>query len=350
MKLNQIIEIAVKEPISDIHLKVGVAPIVRLNGVLKPLADFDILKDSDLANLVKELLNEEQTQRFIKDRELDLAFEFENYRFRVNVYTERGNPSIAMRLISNEIPEIVQLGLPETIKNFCNLKQGLVLVTGSSGQGKSTTLAALVNEVNKTRNTHIITIEDPIEYVYQNKSSIITQREVGSDTLSFAKALRSSLREDPDVLLVGEMRDLETIQNTLTAAETGHLVFATLHTNNAAETIDRIIDVFPSTKQAQIRTQLAATLVGTIAQRLVPTKQGRRVAAAEVMFVDNAIKNLIRSGKTYQIKNAIQTGKIRGMQSMNASLLNLYKAGVITKETAIQNSPVPELILDKLKQ
>ncbi|MFC1651798.1 type IV pilus twitching motility protein PilT [Patescibacteria group bacterium] len=349
MKLNQIIEIAVKEPISDIHLKVGVAPIVRLNGILQPLPDFDVLKETDLANLVKELLDEEQTQKFLKERELDLAFEFENFRFRVNVYTERGNPAIAMRLIPSVIPEIGQLGLPETIKNFCNLKQGLVLVTGSSGQGKSTTLAALINEINKTRNTHIITIEDPIEYVYQNKKSVITQREVGEDTLSFSKALRSSLREDPDVLLVGEMRDLETIQNTLTAAETGHLVFATLHTNNASETIDRIIDVFPSAKQAQIKTQLSATLVGTIAQRLVPTKQGRRVAASEVMFMDDAIRNLIRTGKTYQIKNAIETGKIKGMQSMNASLFNLYEAGVISKETVIQNSPAPELILEKLK-
>ncbi len=349
MKLSQIIEKATTQPISDIHLKVGVLPIIRLNGALQSLVDFEPLKDSDITNFIKELLNEDQIKLFQTKKELDLAFEYQNARFRVNVYTEKGKPGIAMRLISGTIPEIRQLGLPEIIKNFCNLKQGLVLVTGSSGQGKSTTLAALINEINKTRSTHIITIEDPIEYIYQNKKSIITQREVGEDTLSFSKALRSSLREDPDVLLVGEMRDLETIQNTLTAAETGHLVFATLHTNNAAETIDRIIDIFPANKQAQIKTQLAATLVGTIAQKLVSTKKGRRVAAAEIMFTDDAIRNLIRTGKTYQIQNAIQTGKIRGMQSMDASLLSLYQAGLITKEIMIQNSPTPELILEKLK-
>lgn len=349
MKLLDIIEKATQEPISDIHLKVGLNPVVRVNGNLKPLTDFAVLKETDLLSFAKEILSPEQQQLFTQNKELDLSLQTQNARFRVNVYNEKNGTAIAMRLIPNIIPQIEQLGINPIVKQFCNLKQGLVLVTGSSGEGKSTTLAAMVDEVNRTRNTHIITIEDPVEYVYQNKSSLITQREVGSDTLSFAKALRSSLREDPDVLLVGEMRDLETIQNTLTAAETGHLVFATLHTNNAAETIDRIIDVFPAQKQAQIRTQLAATLKGTIAQKLVPTKQGRRIAACEIMFVDDAIRNLIRSGKTFQIKNAIQTGKIRGSQTMNSSLINLYKLGIITKEVAIQYSPEPDLILGQIK-
>jgi twitching motility protein PilT len=293
--------------------------------------------------LITPILTPEQKELLSVNKELDFSYQFENFgRFRVNVYTEKNIIAASLRLIPAKILSIEELGLPQICHKFAGMKQGLVLVTGPTGQGKSSTLAAIIEEINQTRGEHILTIEDPIEFVYSPAKSIVSQRELHSDTHSWDIALRSALREDPDVVLVGEMRDFETIAAALTVAETGHLVFATLHTNSAAQTIDRIIDVFPADQQAQVRSQLAMTLEGVFSQRLLPSLRGGRVAAAEVLLATPAVRNLIREGKSFQLDNVIQTSSEIGMTTLNASLDSLIKQGLISQEVALQYGYVPE--------
>ena len=330
---------------SDMHLAVGLPPMLRLHGKLTPLGE-DNLTSLDIENFAKEILGATKYKKYCEVGEYDIAYAVgEIARFRVNLYKERGNDAIALRLITNEVPTLEGLRHPNILKDLTKKRRGLVLVTGPTGSGKSTTLAAMIDEINTNRKEHIITLEDPIEYLHHHKESIVNQREVGSDTDSFANALRAILREDPDVILVGEMRDFETIQIAITAAETGHLVFSTLHTIGAAKTIDRIIDVFPPHQQQQIKVQLAAVLEGIISQQLLPTSdENGRVAALEIMTTTPAIQNLIREGKTHQIPSSIQTGAKYGMKTMDMALAELYKQRKIKKETALQYAVDPEVL------
>ena len=293
------------------------------------------LTEEMVKNIIFTTLDEEQQKSYLKDREFDYSFAFGDLaRFRVNAFHERGKMAAAFRLIPNQIKTIEELGLPGVVGSFSEFPRGLVLVTGPTGSGKSTTLAALIDKINATKSCHIITIEDPIEFTHKSKRSVVVQREVHYDTFSFSAALRSVLREDPDVVLIGEMRDLETIQAAITVAETGHLVFATLHTNSAAQSLDRMIDVFPAHQQPQVRSQLANILMGICAQRLVPAIGGGRVCAAEIMVANPAVRALIREGKTFQLDTAIQTGADQGMQTMDRTLAGLVKTGVITYDSA----------------
>ncbi len=320
---------------SDLHITVGLPPMVRINGELKPFGE-ESLKPEDTENCARQLLNEDQVSELTKKGEVDLSYVIPNVsRFRVNVYKQRNSYCIAIRVIWIKVPTIDQLGFPEVFKDLSLLPRGLILVTGPTGSGKSTTLSAMVNHINQNKKCHIITLEEPIEYLHRHNVSMVNQREVGSDTLTFANGLRSALREDPDVILVGEMRDLETISTAITAAETGHLVLSTLHTTGAAQTIDRAIDVFPPFQQQQIRIQLAAVLEAVISQQLMPTADGRgMVAAFEIMIMNNAISNLIREGKTHQIDTIIQTNMKSGMKTMDYALSEFVKRGLITREQA----------------
>ncbi len=333
MDIQQILASAMKKNTSDVILTVGRPPMLRVNGSLTPDGS-ESLTDKDLERLIYSVINEEQKVEFEAHSELDLAIEFpESGRFRVNVFRQQGRIGAALRPIMSKIPTLESLGLPSITQDFCNLSSGLVCVTGPTGSGKSTTLAAMINYINQNRACHIITVEDPIEFVHSHKLSVIEQREVGKDTETYSAALKYVLRQCPDVILIGEMRDLETIAAALTIAETGHLVFATLHTQSAAKTIDRIIDVFPPYQQQQIRAQLATTLKGVISQILLPKQDGSgRVAAREIMVVNSAISNLIREAKVYQIPTAIQTGGALGMISMELSLANLKNEGIISNE------------------
>lgn len=335
---------------SDLHLQAGSPPIFRVNGELH-FSDLGILSSKDIERYVYSIMNEEQKEAFDKTHRLDLSYSVPGTaRFRANIYKQRGCVGAVMRCIPFEIPTIEELGLPPIVKELAMKPNGLVLVTGPTGSGKSTTLAAIIGHINSQIKGHVITIEDPIEFTHQNKSCEINQREVGADTDSFAAALRDCLREDPDVILVGEMRDLDTISNAITAAETGHLVFATLHTNDAAQTVDRVIDVFPPHQQPQIRIQLAATLRGVIAQTLLRKKDGAgRIAAFEIMIANSGIKALIKDGKTGQIVNAIQTGRQDGMQSFEQALDALCKKGVITIEEAMAKVNDPKSFERTLK-
>jgi len=321
---------------SDLHLKVGNHPVMRINGRLVPRADLSVLDPTTVLGLVESMMDDHQKQHFLTNLELDFAYSIPKVgRFRVNVYRQRGSVGAAIRAIHFGVPTIEDLGLPEVVKRLAGLPRGLVLVTGPTGSGKSTTLAAIVNYINQTRSVHIVTIEDPIEYLHKDNKSLINQREVGMDTLSFSNALRHVVRQDPDVILIGEMRDLETISTAITAAETGHLVFATLHTQSAPQTIDRIIDVFPPHQQAQIRTQLSLALEGVLSQTLVPLAGGGgRVAAIEVMLATGAIRNLIREGKNFQIPSAIMSGGREGMQTLNQALRDLVEQKKVTYEDA----------------
>ncbi len=333
--LEELLQITVTNQATDLHLTVGVPPTLRIDGFLTPIPETAPLSGEEVESLSLSLLTEEQKKSLAKEREIDFSFSFENKaRFRANIFYERGELACALRYLPTEIKTIKELGLPEILENFTTHSQGFVLVTGPTGHGKTTTLASLIDKINKERRAHIITIEDPIEYVHQHKKSIVVQREVGQDTHSFARALRSVLREDPNIVLIGEMRDLESIAAALTIAETGHLVFSTLHTNNAAETVDRVIDVFPPHQQNQVRTQLANTLLGIISQRLIPKIGGGRVVAAEVLFTTPAVRNLIREGKSHQINNVIQTGKEANMISLDKTLAKLVMEGKITLESA----------------
>ncbi|WP_455684786.1 type IV pilus twitching motility protein PilT [Thomasclavelia sp.] len=337
MNIDEIVLEARRQNASDIHMSQGEPIVFRIHGHLT-VTDF-IVDCDELKNMLWTLLSEKQIQDFETGNDLDFAFtSSDDNRQRVNIFRQLGNISATIRLLNNHIPTIEELGLPPVLNQLTNEKRGLILVTGPTGSGKSTTLAAMINEINQTRAEHIITVEDPIEYVYHKNKSIIHQREVGQDVKSFASALRSSLREDPDIILVGEMRDFETISAALTAAETGHLVLSTLHTTGAAQTIDRIIDACPGESQQQIRTQLTGILKGVITQCLVPTIDQRRIVATEVLIGTDAVLNLIRENKCHQITATLQAGKQQGMHTLNMDLTRLVNQGYITKEVALQYS------------
>jgi twitching motility protein PilT len=329
---------------SDLHVTSNAAPMIRVDGALQVATDDTPWDRARVTKALTSILTPQQQQTFAEALEFDFAYTISaNARFRVNIYQQRGSIGAAFRLIPTEIKSLEQLGVPEVVARFASLARGLVLVTGPTGSGKSTTLAALIDEVNRTRTDHIVTVEDPIEFLHGNHKSLINQREVGSDTHSFANALKHVLRQDPDVILIGELRDLETISVALTAAETGHLVFATLHTQDAPQTIDRVIDVFPSHQQAQVRAQLAATLQGVVCQTLVKHASGKgRVVATEVLIATPAIANLIREGKTYQIPSSMQAGRELGMHTMDQHLAELVNAGEIDHDAAIEKVHDPE--------
>lgn len=320
---------------SDLHIVVGKPPTLRIDGELIPLERKKILVPEDTRELALSILTQDQREKFFSQKEFDFSYDFEGKgRFRINVFFQQGFISIALRLLPAKIRTIEELNLPPILHEFIKAAQGFVLVVGPSGHGKSTTLAAMIDEANHTRRDHIITIEDPIEYVFTQDRSIIDQREVPKDAMSFASALRASFRQDPDVIMVGEMRDLETISTAITAAETGHLVFATLHTNNASQTIARIIDSFPGHQQTQIRIQLAASLLGVVSQRLIPMIEGGRIPACEIMLANPAVRNLIRENKTHEIPLVIETNLEEGMLSLNRSLADLVKRRKISMENA----------------
>jgi twitching motility protein PilT len=334
---------ALERRASDIHLTAGAAPSIRVRGRLFALEGFPVLSVSDTREIVYSILSDGQRQQFENQRQVDFSYSVpRTARMRVNAYLQRGAVSAALRVIPSEIKSLEALGMPPIVREMANLPRGLVLVTGPTGSGKSTTLAAVIDQINCTREDHILTIEDPIEFLHQHKRCLVNQRELGSDATSFADGLRAALREDPDVILVGEMRDLETISTALTAAETGHLVLATLHTQDAPQTVDRIIDVFPPHQQQHVRVMLSVALQGIVAQQLLPTADGAgRVAAVEILVPSPAVRNLIREGKTHQIYSAIQTGGEHGMQTMDAALAELVRAGRISRDVAQRRASVP---------
>lgn len=335
LRIEILLEEVIKRKASDLHLQVGLPPMLRVDGSLLPVTAADPLTEESVETLIFAILDDDQKQILLKDKEFDFSFAFGDLgRFRVNAFHERGNLAAALRLIPNEMMTIEQLGLPQIVNKFAEYPRGLVLVTGPTGSGKSTSLAALVHKINAEKAVHIVTIEDPIEFTHKSLKSVVVQREVHYDTYSFSAALRSSLRQDPDVVLIGEMRDLETIAAAITIAETGHLVFATLHTNSASQSIDRMVDVFPPHQQPQIRTQLSNILMAICSQRLVPSIGGGRVAAAEILVATPAVRNIVREGKTHQLEAVIQTGAEFGMQSMDKTLVTLIHAGTITYDEA----------------
>lgn len=348
LRIELLLEEVVKRKASDLHIQVGLRPMLRIDGGLEPSANGDILNEEAVEALIFAILDDDQKQILLKDKEFDFSFAFGDLgRFRVNAFHERSNLAAAFRYINNEIPTVEQLGLPEIVNKFAEYPHGLVLVTGPTGSGKSTSIAALIKKINFEQSKHIITIEDPIEYTHMSNKSIVVQREVHYDTYSFSAALRSALREDPDVVLLGEMRDLETIASAITIAETGHLVFATLHTNSASQSIDRMIDVFPPHQQSQIRAQLSNILMAICSQRLVPMIGNGRIAAAEILIATPAVRNIIREGKSHQLEAVIQTGAEFGMQSMDKTLVNLIKVGTISYDEA-RNYAVDLDELDRL--
>jgi twitching motility protein PilT len=340
--LNELLLEVMEHNGSDLHITVGVPPVVRVHGQLQQL-DYPRLMPKDTQEIIYSILTQDQREKLERNWEFDFSYSVPGKaRFRVNVYYQRNSIGAAFRLIPIRIRSLQELGMPALIAGVTKKPRGFVLVTGPTGSGKSTTLAALINIINETRQDHIITVEDPIEYLHQHKKCIVNQREVGSDTKSFSEALKYVLRQDPDVILIGEMRDMETIGAALTAAETGHLVFATLPTQDAAQTVDRIIDVFPPYQQQQIRIQLAGTLQAVVSQQLLPTRDGRgRVVACEIMMPTPGIRNMIREAKTHQISNAMQTGSQHGMTTMDQSLAELFKRGLISFDTAVARSIDP---------
>jgi twitching motility protein PilT len=342
--IDTLLEWMVGRKASDLHLTVGSQPTVRVNGHLYRMENFPALSAEDTRQLLYRILNTEQQKRLEIDRQIDLSYSIPGVaRFRVNIYSQRESLAGAFRMIPDALKTLEELGLPNSLYELANRPRGLVLVTGPTGSGKSTTLAALIDEINRTRADHIITIEDPIEFLHRHKQCVVNQREIGPDATSFADALRGALRQDPDVILLGEMRDLETISTALTAAETGHLVFATLHTQDAASTIDRVIDVFPAAQQGQIRTQLSGTIQGVVAQTLLPTADGQgRAPAIEILLPDDAVRNLIRQAKLEQIYSVMQTNTARGMQTMEQALADLVLRGVVTREGALTRSSKAE--------
>ncbi len=353
MSIQEYLELVVKKEASDLHLVAGSPPVIRIDGQLMPVSAA-ILTPEDTETLVFELLSADQKEMLLVNKEIDFSFALgEIARFRVNTYFQKGYLSAALRLIPTRIKTIEELNLPRICHNFAKMRQGFILITGPTGHGKSTTIASIINEINQTRPVHILTIEDPIEYVYPRGKALVSQREMHLDTHSWDVALRSALREDPDVVLVGEMRDYETIASAITVAETGHLVFATLHTNSAAQSIDRIIDVFPENQQSQVRMQLSLIIGGVISLRLVPAIGGGRLPAVEVLLASPAVRTAIREAKTHQIDNIVQTSGEQGMILMDASLSYLVKAGRVSLEMARTYSIRPEelerLVTTKIK-
>lgn len=340
MDIQELLALTIKNKASDLHLLVGLPPTFRIDGALRYLTTYPALKNADLETMIFSLINAEQKEILVSNKELDFSFGFkgkattENGRFRINAYYQKGTLSAALRFLAPGVRTLEELGLPKVVHDFAKLKQGFVLVTGPTGHGKSSTLAAIINEINQTKSCHILTIEDPIEYIYAKGNSIISQREMGGDTHSWAMALRSSLREDPDVVLIGEMRDPETMQAAITLAETGHLVLSTLHTNSAAQSIDRIVDAFSADQRSQIRIQLAATLKGIISQRLIPKIGGGRIPAVEILLGIPAVASNIRDGKSHLIDSVIQTSKDLGMITIDESLAQLVKNGIVTMDDA----------------
>ncbi len=342
-QLKQLLELTVKQNASDLHISAGHPPTLRKGGKIVPVPNRPVLSPKDSQGLAFVLMGESQKQKFLEEKEVDFSYNLPGSgRFRVNVFLQRGTVACALRLVPKKIRTIEELNLPPVLHRFTEATQGFVLVTGPSSHGKSTTLAALIDEINHTRAEHIITIEDPIEYIFEDDKSIIDQREVGHDTLNFTKALRSTFRQDPDIIMVGEMRGAETIATAITAAETGHLVFATLHTNSAAQTIHRIVDNFSGEQQTQIRAQLSGSLLGVISQRLLPGIKGDLVPACEVMLKNPAIANLIRENKIHEIPMVIETSKDIGMISLNRSLAEIVMQNKISKETAMSYSLDPK--------
>lgn len=342
-RIDRLLEAVWNQRGTDLHLTVGLPPMVRVDGELLPIPGEPVLTARDTDKLIEESLNGEQKEAWKSSYEYDFSFSWrEHARIRGNAYTQRGASALALRVIPREIPKPDALGIPPIVREMALKRQGMVLVTGPTGSGKSTTLASLIDLINETRGCHVVTIEDPIEYVHDHKKAAVNQREVGIDTESFHNALRSVLREDPDVLLVGEMRDPESIQFALTAAETGHLVFATLHTNDTAQSIARMIDVFPAEQQEQVRVQLAAALSGVVYQRLVPTIEPGMVAAYEVLVATPPVRNLIKEDKTHQLRNCLLTGARDGMVTLEQALSALIQAGVISQEEALARSLYPK--------
>ncbi len=347
--ITELLQILVDRGASDLHITAGTYPQIRVAGRLVPLTEFEVLTPQDTQRLAYGVLNEGQKQRFEEQNELDLSFGIPDLaRFRCNVFRQRGAVGAAIRVIPFTIRSFDELGLPKVVQDLAERPKGLVLVTGPTGSGKSTTLAAMIDKINSERYEHIVTIEDPIEFVHPHKSCLVNQREVFSDTQSFQRALKSILRQDPDVVLVGEMRDLETIAAALTIAETGHLTFATLHTNSCAQTMNRIIDVFPTNQQTQVRAQLALVLEGVLSQTLIPKVGGGRVMSMEIMTATPAIRNLIREDKIHQIYSAIATGLKFGMQTMNQSLADLVRRKLITRDEGMNRSTLPEELMQLL--
>lgn len=340
--MNKLLNYAIQQKASDLHLTVGVPPMIRIDGKLLAVPGEPVLTAGIAEKLINGLMKSDQKQALETKKDLDFSFSFDKTRFRTNVYWQKGSLSTALRLIPSEIPTLEKLGLPPILEKFTQPSQGFVIITGPTGHGKSTTLASLIEIINQNRAEHIITIEDPIEYVFEHKKSIVCQREINSDAVSFGRALRSALREDPNIVLVGEMRDLESIEAALTLAETGHLVFTTLHTNSASQTADRIIDVFPPHQQMQIRMQLANVILGVVSQRLLPRISGGRIAACEIMIADNAVRSLIREGKSHQLPNVIQTSASEGMISLDKVLSELVNKGEITLDDALAWSLDPK--------
>jgi len=351
MELNKVLQKVIDLGGSDLHLTVGAPPVIRVDGELVFQKELGNLNNETVKEVIYGLLTEKQVKILEEEKEFDFSFAYSDLaRFRVNAFHQRGYLASVMRLIPLSVPTVEELNLPRTLYQFCELPQGLVLVTGPAGQGKSTTIAALINHINEVDSSHIITIEDPIEYLYPHKKSIVDQREMNLDTRSWPIALRSALREDPDVVLVGEMRDPETIATTITIAETGHLVFASLHTNSAAQSIDRIIDVFPEFQQSQIRVQLASILQGVISQRLIPAIGGGRVPAVELMLPTQAVRSVIRDGKTHQLDNIISTSFDLGMISLERSLGDLVKIGKVEASAAKAHTIKPEELTRYLRE
>lgn len=339
-KLRELLVATAKQNASDLHLAVGRRPTLRIDGVLVPLQKEPIITSESAGELISGLLTDEQKEKLRKDKQVDFAYSFEDkVRFRANVYTQKGYLAAALRLIPSRIKNIEDLNLPPLLRDFSKLNQGFIVMVGPAGHGKSSTLAAILDEINHTRSDHIITVEDPIEYIFIQDKCIISQREVGSDTPTFHAGLRTVLRQDPDVIMIGEMRDSESISTAMTASETGHLVFSTLHTNSASQTIDRIIDSFPAEQQGQVISQLAATLVATVSERLIPRISGGRIPATEIMIVNPAIRNLIRERKIYQIDLVIETSLQEGMTTLNRSLAMLVK----NKEISLENAELYSL-------
>ncbi len=351
LEMSDLLQLTVDEGASDLHLRVDVPPMLRINGSLVPLDTPDLNRD-DTERLMKAIASDASQQELREQGGADFGFSFgDQARFRVSVFRERGNMGLVLRQIPKKLLTLNQIGLPEQVNELLFKPRGLVLVTGPTGSGKTTTLASMLNVINQQRDCHIITIEDPIEYYHPHAKSIVTQRELGADVPSFAEAIRRALRQDPDVILVGEMRDLETMQAAITAAETGHLVFATLHTTGAATTVDRIVDAFPTDQQDQVRTQLSVGLVAVISQLLlVRADKPGRVAAFEIMITTPSIRSRIRDNKTFQITSDIQTGAKYGMISLDTHLMNLYQAGLIHYEDLITKSQDPDSVVDKLKE